>query len=152
MDLGPVQILVIALESDRLEGRALEEIRRLREADAVRLVDLLFVARGDLGEIAEIEVGSSRDEQLAERGRIAAALLGLGAAPEADDVALDQARVWYLADEIPPGTAAAIVLLEHRWATSLRDAILEVGGVTLVDSWIHPRDLTAAGGGKPRAQ
>ncbi len=41
--------------------------------------------------------------------------------------------------------AAAIVLLEHRWAIPLRNAIRGNDGVALVDRWLHPEDLVAAG-------
>ena len=32
-------------------------------------------------------------------------------------------EVWYVADAIPNGSVAAILLLEHLWAIPLRDAI-----------------------------
>ena len=38
---------------------------------------------------------------------------------------------------------AAIVILEHRWAIPLRDAIMHAGGVALADRWLHPQDLLA---------
>jgi hypothetical protein len=40
---------------------------------------------------------------------------------------------------------AAIVILEHRWAIPLRNAIANAGGVALADKWLHPRDLLAIG-------
>ena len=58
---------------------------------------------------------------------------------------IDPDDVWYMADAIPTGTSAGIALLEHRWAIPLRDAIERAGGKTLVDSWVHPQDLVAAG-------
>ena len=54
-------------------------------------------------------------------------------------------QVWYIADEIPEGTAAAIALIEHRWAIPLRSAILNAGGFLVSDAWIHPTDLVAIG-------
>ncbi len=57
----------------------------------------------------------------------------------------DPEAVWVLADEIPPGTTAAICMLEHRWAIPLRDAILDAGGTVLVDEWVHPEDLVRYG-------
>ena len=57
----------------------------------------------------------------------------------------DDDEVWYIADAIPPGTTAAICLLEHRWAIPLRNAIAGAGGVALADRWLHPEDLLAAG-------
>ena len=44
---------------------------------------------------------------------------------------------WYVADAIPNGTAAAIILLEHLWAIPLRNAIVDAGGIALADEWIH---------------
>ena len=52
---------------------------------------------------------------------------------------------WYVADAIPPGTTAAVALIEHVWASPLRDAIVRAGGLTLADQWIHPADLVAVG-------
>jgi hypothetical protein len=54
---------------------------------------------------------------------------------------LEPAEVWFLADVIPAGTAAAVVLLEHTWAISLRDAVEAADGHDLVDTWVHPGDL-----------
>jgi Family of unknown function (DUF6325) len=159
MELGPVQILVVGFGHGRFEGRALAELSRLREQDIVRLIDLLFVRKDATGATEEIEVGDLPGDETNELGAIAAALLGLGAAGEEGAEAearagaargewgapTDDEDVWYLADAIPPGTVAAIALLEHRWAIPLRDAILDAGGETLVDSWVHPEDLIAAG-------
>jgi hypothetical protein len=48
-------------------------------------------------------------------------------------------------DALADGSSAAVVLLEHRWAVPLRDAIVRAGGVALADAWIHPADLVAVG-------
>ena len=52
---------------------------------------------------------------------------------------------WYVADAIPNGSAAAIILLEHLWAIPLRNAIIDAGGIALADEWIHAKDLIAVG-------
>jgi hypothetical protein len=53
--------------------------------------------------------------------------------------------VWNVADTIEPGSAAAIALIEHLWATPLRDAIAHAGGVPVSDAWVHPLDLIEIG-------
>ena len=53
--------------------------------------------------------------------------------------------VWYVDDAIPNGAAAAVALLEHRWAIPLRDGIRRAGGFHLADAWIHPADLVGIG-------
>jgi uncharacterized membrane protein len=159
MELGPVQILVVGFEHGKFEGKALAELRRLREHDVVRLIDLLFVRKDGQGSIEKVEISDLPRGEMVELGALAGALLGLeaageegaeagglaGAAGAEEGSSLDEEKVWYLADAIPPGSAAGIALLEHRWAIPLRDAIEEAGGETLLDSWLHPEDLAALG-------
>jgi|SRR5262249_527479 len=160
MEFGPVQILVVGFEDGEFNGEILAELRRLREHDIVRLVDLLFVARGDDGEIEVVEHSDLDPDEAEAFGALAGALMGLGAAGEEGAVAgavagaetvdeqgsvIDPDDAWYLADEIPPGTSAGVALLEHRWAIPLRDAIERAGGHTVVDAWVHPSDLVEIG-------
>ena len=74
-----------------------------------------------------------------------------GALAMEDGHVFDDADVWYLADVIPNDTAAAVALIEHRWAIPLRDKILDKGGFVLADEWIHPKDLLAVGAHKAAA-
>ncbi len=157
--MGPVQILVVGFGEDaQFKGAALEELRRLQEADIVRLIDLLFVRKLDDGTVEKLEIADL--EEVAELGALAGALLGLGAAGEEgaavgaamgaeamveDGSVFSESDAWCLADAIPDGMAAAIVLLEHRWAIPLRNAIRGNDGIALVDRWLHPEDLVAAG-------
>jgi uncharacterized membrane protein len=160
MEFGPVQVLVVGFENGNFSGEILAELRRLREHDVVRLVDLLFVAKDESGELAAIEHSDLGPDEAEAFGALAGALLGLGAAGDDGIEAgaamgaaavdergsvLDPDNVWYLADAIPPGSSAGIALLEHRWAIPLRDAIARAGGRNLTDTWIHPEDLVAAG-------
>jgi uncharacterized membrane protein len=160
MTIGPVQLLVVGFEGEReFTGEILEELHRLREHDVVRLVDLMAVRKDANGEVEAIHASDLSEEEATEFGAIAGALIGFGAAGEEgaeagalagaealeDGHALDEEQVWYVADEIPADTTAAIALLEHRWAIPLREKILEAGGMVFADAWIHPRDLVAAG-------
>ena len=79
------------------------------------------------------------DEDMVEDAAVA------GATALADGHVFESDDVWYLADAIPNDTAAAIALIEHRWAMPLRDKILDKGGFVLADEWIHPKDLIAIG-------
>lgn len=159
MEFGPVQMLVVGFEHGKFEGEILAELKRLREQDIIRLVDLLFVTKGDDGEIVTAEISDLTPDEATEFGALAGALIGLGAAGEegaeagaaAGAAAMEDGRtfsdedVWYVADAIPPGTSAGIALIEHRWAIPLREAIERAGGAPLADEWVHPEDLVAAG-------
>jgi Family of unknown function (DUF6325) len=144
MEFGPVQMLVIGFKGGKFSGEILGELRRLREFDVVRLVDLLFVARDQAGEMTTIAHSDLEEDEAKAFGALAGALLAVETEEEREpEIKTDD--VWYLADAIPHGTSAGIVLLEHRWAIPLSDAVERAGGEVLVDTWIHSRDLEAAG-------
>ena len=123
------------------------------------MIDLLAVRKSQDGDLEILQESDPTADEATEFGALIGALVGFGAGGEEeatiaavagaaeleDGHVFDDAEVWYLGDAIPPGTAAAIALLEHRWAIPLRDKIIEAGGVALADEWIHPRDLIAVG-------
>ena len=51
------------------------------------------------------------------------------------------ASTWSLADAVPPRGTAAVALIEHKWASPLRDAILRNGGRPLDETWLARDDL-----------
>jgi uncharacterized membrane protein len=55
MTLGPVQILVVGFEEPQFQGEILAELRRLREHDIVRLLDVLVVAKDEEGNARALE-------------------------------------------------------------------------------------------------
>jgi uncharacterized membrane protein len=157
--VGPVQVLVVGFGEERFTGEILPELKRLKEHDVIRLIDLLFVRKDVDGSVHVLEQSDLNREERMEFGAFVGALVGFGAGgeDEAERAALagaaefedgqlfDDADVWYLADAIPEGTSAAIALIEHRWAISLREKIRAAGGVALADQWIHPEELIAVG-------
>jgi uncharacterized membrane protein len=161
LTLGPVQLMVIGFAEPNFTGKIAAELDRLREHEFVRMVDALVVNKDNDGAITALQVSDLSQDEATEMGAIAGALIGfgygegdddaieagaeLGAAATQDGHLIPDEEIWYVADTIPNGTAAAILLLEHLWAIPLRDAIVEAGGVALADEWIHPSDLVAVG-------
>jgi hypothetical protein len=58
---------------------------------------------------------------------------------------LDEDEAWDVLAEIPPDTAGLLILLEHRWAIPLRDAVARAGGFRLASEFVSPLDLVALG-------
>jgi uncharacterized membrane protein len=159
LSIGPVQMLMVGFGEDRFTGEILPELTRLKEHDVIRLIDLLLVSKDDAGNVTIVEHSDLNRDEMIEFGAFVGALVGFGAGGEdeaeagalagatefADGEMFDENEVWYLADAIPNGTSAAIALIEHRWAISLREKIVRAGGVALADEWIHPSDLVAIG-------
>lgn len=149
--MGPVQILVVGFADPQFRGEIMQELQRLREHDIVRLLDVLVVSKDEHGNVRQMEASDLPARQAEEYGAVIRALIGFGgeATPDAGSTALDEQEQWDVVDAIPEGTAAAVALLEHRWAIPLREAIGRAGGTPLADAWVHRDDLAAAGLGVP---
>jgi uncharacterized membrane protein len=161
MTIGPVQLMVLGFNDPQAHGAIADELKRLRDSDMVRVVDALVVVKDANGETAALEVSQLTGAESAEYGALVGGLVGLGAAGEegmetgaeagAEAAASDGFRVfsdqdaWDVMAEIPNGTAAALILLEHRWAIPLRNAIAGAGGFPISDGFIHAQDLVAIG-------
>lgn len=160
MSIGPVQLITLGFNHPDFHGEIIAELERLRESDTVRVIDSLVVYK-DAGGGIEVEHLSniSRDEAV-EFGSVVGALVGLaiegeegvavGAAAGAEAAAegvqvFSDETAWDVLDEIPNDSAAALVLLEHRWAVPLRDAVMHAGGFRISDGFISPLDLVEIG-------
>jgi uncharacterized membrane protein len=158
MTMGPVQLLVVGFAGGEFKGEIMAELDRLRENDIVRLIDLIVVRKDEDGTVERVQRSDLSTEEAEEFGAVVGALIGFGLAGEegaelgavegaaagADGHVFDD-EVWFVDDSIPPGTAAAVALLEHRWAVGLRDGIRNAGGFHLADAWVHPADLVGIG-------
>jgi hypothetical protein len=143
MSLGPVQLLVIGFDRPDFSGEVLAELERLRENDVVRVIDLLVVQKDADGVVRRLHHSDLTAGEGA--GAVLGALIGLDAtAPEGIELPAEE-EFWSLDEAIPNDSAAAIALVEHRWAIGTRDAIGAAGGVAVAEAWIHPADLVAAG-------
>ena len=161
MAIGPVQMLVVGFDDPDFDGSILAELERLRDADLIRLIDLMAVHKDDEGNVIVLQKSDLSLDDRVELGAVIGALIGAGmdgeegmeagavagaeGALEGDGHMIDEEDAWYIADAIPNGMAAGIALIEHRWAIPLRDKILGAGGMILADEWIHAKDLVAVG-------
>ena len=159
MAIGPVQMLVLGFAEPNFTGKIAAELDRLRQLEFIKIVDALVVNKDDEGNVVALQVSDLSPDEATEMGEIVGALIGFGygteeaveAGAEAGAEAMEDGHLipdedaWYVADAIPNGTAAAIILIEHMWAIPLRNSIVEAGGIALADEWIHPKDLIAVG-------
>jgi uncharacterized membrane protein len=160
MAIGPVQLLVLGFKHPDFQGEIRQELDRLRDNDLVRVIDALGVHKGTDGEVEVLHDSQLSADQQQAFGALVGGLIGLGAAGTegfqlgaergAEAVAerggvFDEEQAWDVLAEIPEDTAGLLVLLEHRWAIGLRDAIARAGGFRLASEFISPLDLIAIG-------
>lgn len=159
MAIGPVQLLVVAFDEPNFTGAIIEELNRLRKNDLIRLLDVLVVNKDHSGTVTAAQVSDLSVGEAEDVGALIGALIGvgfdgedgmeagaiMGAEAGADGHLIPDSEMYDVADTIPPGSAAALALIEHVWAGPLRDAIAEAGGTPVSDSWVHPLDLVEVG-------
>jgi uncharacterized membrane protein len=160
MAIGPVQLIALGFDDPDFHGEIVDELERLRETDTVRVIDALAVHKLESGEIEVAHLSNLTKDEAIELGSKVGALIGLGIegeeGMEAGAIAGAQAAAdgidifpeedaWDVVEDIPPGKAAALILLEHHWAVPLRDAIARANGFRIGDAFISPFDLVAIG-------
>lgn len=160
MTIGPVQLIVLGFPEPNFHGQIIAELEHLRASELVNVIDALAVHKDMDGDVEVMHLSNLSDEEAVEFGTKVGALIGLGidgeegmaagaiegAAAAADGIEMyTDEDAWDVLEEIPNGSAAALLLLEHRWAIPLRDAIASAGGFRISDGFISPLDLIDIG-------
>jgi len=161
MAIGPVQLIVLGFSEPNFHGEIIEELERLHDSGAVRVIDSLVVYKDAEGELEVEHLSNLTRDEAIEVGSKIGALIGLGiegeegmeAGAEAGARAAAEHGVhffpdepeWEVLDDIPNDSAAALLLIEHHWAVPLRDAVLRAGGFRISDGFISPLDLIELG-------
>lgn len=153
-EVGPLQIVLFGFETtERFRGDIARELAALRGRGVIRVLDARLFHRSPEGRLTEVDLGPILGT---EQDTAIAHLLGAngargnGGGREGSDVladtvgfALEDLR--RLTDEIGPGDHAAVILVEHLWASRLRDTIREAGGRLLGQGFLTPEVVLVVG-------
>ena len=157
---GPLQLFVIGFGQAALPLDFVNQLRRVRDDGIVRLVDAVYAAKDEHGDLTQIRVTDFSKEEMALFGTLAGALFGYGAAgeegallgavlgemaAEGGEFGLDSDDMDEIADRIPRGTAVAFILLEHLWAIGLKESLRNTHGAVIASGWLTPATLIAMG-------
>ena len=115
--IGPVDVAVIAFETDQLNGEVAPALAELQANGTVRIIDLAFVVRDANGSTAIIEIEDSDVNEA----------FGQIAQDEHFDLLSDD-EIREIADALEPGQGALVVVWENTWAAKLSAAIRNSGG------------------------
>ena len=160
MAIGPIQLIAIGFDEPEFRGAIQRELSALRGLGLIRLVDALFVAKDDFGGLTRMEMSDLSESEKMEFGALIGGMIGLGAGDW--DAAEEGAELGALAasqnvfgvsgeemsffvEDLEPGTAAALLLLEHKWAIGFREAVLDAGGEFLLQGYLTPDALFMVG-------
>lgn len=159
--LGPIQLVVVGLENDKLKGKIAQELHRASESGAIRVLDALAIQRTKEGKVVSLGASDLAPEERITYGAIVGGLLGLGATGTEEGLemgaemgaesfamqnfGLSSEDIQRIAADLPPGTTALMVLFEHHWAIPVKEAIQDAGGVLLAQGMVRPEEIIAFG-------
>jgi hypothetical protein len=130
--MGPVSYTVVAFPGNKFNGNIAPEIEKLVVNQAVRIIDLVFVAKDEAGDTVSLEFDQM--DELAAFNDIEGEVGGLINAEDLDHVAAN----------LPAGNSALVIVWEDLWALPLTDAVRESGGVVIDSARIPPALVEAA--------
>jgi uncharacterized membrane protein len=160
MAIGPIQLIAIGFDEPEFRGAIQRELGALRGLGLIRLVDALFVAKDDFGGMTRMEMSDLSAAEKMEFGALIGGMIGLGAGDwEAAELGAELGalaasenvfgvsgeELSAFVEDMEPGTAAALMLLEHKWAIGFRDAVLDAGGEFLLQGYLTPDTLFMVG-------
>jgi hypothetical protein len=131
--LGPISYLIAEFPGAKMTGEGLAELVRLVDQGVVRILDLQFVIHRADGSIEALEL-----DALDLEGSFDLTVFEGVSSGMLDDSDLADAQ-----SAIQPGSAAAILIFENRWATPFVQA-LRRSDAQLVAAGYIPHDLLVA--------
>jgi Family of unknown function (DUF6325) len=131
--LGPISYLIVQFPGNKMTGEGLPLLVDLVEAGVIRILDLLFVTRGDDGAVRALEIRDIDGDGELDLAMFEGAASGL----------LDESDLADAASVIDVGSSAGILVFENRWASAFTQA-LRGGGAELVAAGYIPHDAIVA--------
>lgn len=132
-EMGPIDYVLVEWPGRQPNGEAVPHLIDLVDRGLIRIIDLAFVAKDEDGSVAGLELADLGDE-VAELSVFEGASSGL----------LSDDDIGEAAAALEPGTAAALLVYENRWAAPFAAAVRRSGGQLVASGRIPVEDVIAA--------
>jgi Family of unknown function (DUF6325) len=131
--MGPISYLIVEFPGNKMTGEGLSSLVDLVDRGLIRILDLTFFTKGEDESLALVELADLDADGEMDLAVFAGAASGL----------IDESDLGDASNAIEPGSSAAILLFENRWAIDFVEA-LRRGGAQLVSAGYVPQDAIAA--------
>lgn len=132
-DMGPIDYVLVEWPGRQPRGEAAPALVDLVERGLIRILDLTFITKAEDGSVAGLEVKDLGGE-VEELKVFEGASSGL----------LSDEDVEEAASALEPGTSAALLVYENRWAAPFASAVRRSGGQLVASGRIPVQAVLAA--------
>jgi hypothetical protein len=129
-EMGPVDYIVVEWPGKQPTGEAAPLLLDLVDRGLIRILDLAFIAKGEDGSVAGIEISDLGEELKVFEGASSGLL--------ADE------DVEAAGEALEPGTSAALLVYENVWAAPFAAAVRRSGGQLVANGRIPVQAIVAA--------
>ena len=119
MGIGPVEYIVVGFPGNKFNGAIAPELAKLIDNGTIRILDLVFVGKDDAGDVVAFEFDQL--EELEAFHHLEGEVGGI----------LNEEDIAYAAAALEPGSSAALLVWEDKWAAPFAEALRESGGILL---------------------
>jgi len=132
-EMGPIDYILVEWPGRQPTGEAVPHLIDLVDRGLIRILDLAFIAKGEDGSVAGLEIADLGDA-VAEYAVFEGASSGL----------LSDDDVSEAGEALEPGTSAALLVYENRWAAPFATAVRRSGGQLVASGRIPVQAILAA--------
>lgn len=130
---GPVEVLVVAFPGSNFSGGIAPALRNVVENGSVNIIDLAFITKDNDETVTMLELDEIGD----------ASVVALDEALEEVFDLLNDEDLLAIGEGLPPGSSAAAIVIEHKWARELAGAVADSDGQVVLNERI-PREVVQA--------
>jgi uncharacterized membrane protein len=130
-EMGPIDYIVLEWPKEQPTGEVAPMILDLHDRGIIRILDIAFMMKDEDGSIASLEIADVGDGAFAVFEGASSGLLGDDDLEEAGGV-------------LQPGTSAAVLVWENRWAAPVATALRRSGGQLVASGRIPVQAILAS--------
>jgi hypothetical protein len=132
-EMGPIDYILVEWPGRQPNGEVAPHLVELVERGLIRILDLAFIAKGEDGSIAGLEIADVGGD-VAELAIFEGAASGL----------LSDDDISEAGGALEPGTSAALLVFENTWAAPFAGAVRASGGQLVASGRIPVQAVLAA--------